>query len=52
MATITQEYRSWILEQQLSECTIAQSSKDRITLTSAVATGEINFYDINDSVVV
>ena len=52
MEDLMNSYRSWILDQHIEGCTLEQQSPERIRLRSEVATGEINFYNINETIVV
>ena len=52
MEDLTNSYREWILSQHIEGCTIEQISPEKISLKSEQAVGEINFYDLNGTIVV
>ncbi len=52
MNDLANSYRTWILAQQIKGCTISEKNEEKIVLESEKANGEVNFYEINDSIVV
>lgn len=52
MNELATSYRAWILAQDIDGCTIREENEHKIVLVSEKTIGEVNFYEINDSMVV
>lgn len=52
MSELIDEYRTWILSQELDGCTLAEGPSGNLSIESELVKGWINFYDIDDMEIV